>query len=249
MITDILLDQDKLSPVSSVQQQSPFSKFHVSFSIRGLPATKKFIDRPAEMQPLEEVLLPTSKINRRKTFVLRGLGGIGKTQLAIEFMRLHHPRFSAVFWLDGSSEDSLKRSLAQCAGKIAPGQMSDSSETFVRSGEGDIDVVVQEVLRWFAVVDNNAWLLVFDNVDQEFDSTKPDPLAYDIEQYLPDADHGSILVTTRLVQLEQLGESQEVKKVNSDTAQAILNSWYKQSYGMGVSPMKGRRYGQQLILS
>ena len=213
-------------------------KFDMTFSLKGVPATKRFIDRPTEIQSLEISLLPDPQINRRKTFVLRGLGGIGKTQLAIEFMRRHYTKFSAVFWLDGSSEDSLKRSLAQYAGRIASDQISDASKIYAQCGEGDVDAVVQEVLDWLATIGNDAWLLVFDNVDREFDPTKPDPLAYDIERYLPDADHGSILITTRLARMEQLGESREVKKVDSDTAQEILKSWYKKAYGKNASYMK-----------
>ena len=40
------------------------------------------------------------------------LGDIGKTQLAIEFMRQHYTKFSAVFWLDGSSNSSVATLLA-----------------------------------------------------------------------------------------------------------------------------------------
>ena len=221
MIADVLIGEAKLPVALTIQPKPLSNKYHVPFSIRGLPVTKKFIDRPAEMQPLQETLL--SKSDRRKTFVLRGLGGIGKTQLAIEFIRMHQSKFSAVFWLDGNTEDSLKRTLARYAGKIPPEQMSDTSKIFIRSGEGDVDTVVQEVLEWLAVADNSEWLLVFDNVDQENE--------YDIEQYLPDADHGSILITTRLARMEQLGDSQEIGKVSNDTALAILKSRYKGSYG------------------
>ena len=248
VIADTSLGQDKPSPAPNVQLNSSSNKYQVLFSIRSLPVTRKFIDRPVEMQSLQETLLPESTVYRRKTSVLRGLGGIGKTQLAIEFTRRHHTKFSAVFWLDGSSEDSLKQSLVRHAGRIAPDQMSEASKTYARSAEGDIDAVVQEVLGWLALDGNNIWLLVFDNVDREFDPSKPDPLAYDIEQYLPDADHGSILITTRLARMEQLGESQEVKKVNSDTAQAILKSWCKRSYGKYAGSMEISYYVCLLIL-
>jgi adenylylsulfate kinase-like enzyme len=51
---------------------------------------------------MEKVLLPRSRMQmRRKVFVLYGLGGIGKTQLAVEFARKHQSTFSAIFWLDG----------------------------------------------------------------------------------------------------------------------------------------------------
>ena len=233
-MADELLGQDKRPLEPSIRLELS-RKYSIPFSIRGLPMTRKFVDRSAEMQSLEEALLLESNTDRCRMFVLRGLGGIGKTQLAIEFIRRHHSNFSAVLWLDGSSEDSLKQSLARYAGRIAPDQISEASKTYAHCREGNVDAVVQEVLRWLAAADNDAWLLVFDNVDGEVDCSKSDPSAYDVEQYLPDADHGSVLITTRLTQLEQLGESQEVRKVDNRTAQAILRSWYKKSYGKYAS--------------
>jgi hypothetical protein len=168
---------------------------------------------------------------RRKVFVLYGLGGIGKTQLAVELMRRRHRSFSSVFWLDGSSEDSLKQSIARHASRIAEGQISDTSRQYSTGEGGDIDAVVVEVLKWLALPDNPDWLIVLDNVDREYDGPTPDPQAYDVRQYFPDADHGSILITTRLAKLEQLGGSQRVNKVDPTQAEAMLKSWYKKSYG------------------
>ena len=210
-------------------------KFKVPFSLESVPVAKKFIDRPTDMKDLQEVLLPKPDDTRRKLFVLRGLGGIGKTQLAVEFMRLHHAKFSAVLWLNGSSEDSLKKDLASYASRIQPDQISDASKAYARSGEGDVDAVVEEVLDWLKIPDNNRWLIVFDNIDREFNKSGSDPLAYNVKTYIPNADHGSILITTRLIRLEQLGESREVKKVGYETAEAILSSWYKKPYGEWMS--------------
>ena len=57
------------------------------------------------------------------------------------------------------------------------------------------------------------------------------PDAYDVRRYFSSADHGSVLITTRLARLEQLGDSQLVSKVNRDQAEAIFQNWYKGKYG------------------
>jgi hypothetical protein len=171
---------------------------------------------------------------RQKIFVLYGLGGIGKTQLAVEFTRRHHCKFGSVFWLDGSSEVSLKLSIARCAGRIPAGQISDMSRTYLISSEGNLDEVVREVMGWLAQPDNTDWLIVFDNVDRDYSLHTADPLAYDVRQYFSGADHGSVLITTRLKRLEQLGGSQQVGKVNRAQAQAILKSWYRKELGRSI---------------
>ena len=206
---------------------SQADNYDISFSLDGVPLAKVFVDRPREMQRLETILLPNDQSNRRrKLFVLRGLGGIGKTQLAVEFMRKNRTNFTAVFWLDGSSEDSLKQSIAKLASRIPSGQISDQSRMYTSTGDGDIANVIKEVMTWLELPYNNRWLMVFDNVDREFVALDPEPLSYDVKKYIPGADHGSILITTRLAQLERLGKSQEVKKVDNATAKAILGSWH-----------------------
>jgi hypothetical protein len=165
------------------------------------------------MTALERVLLPERQNSRQKIFVLYGLGGIGKTQLAVEFGRQHHHKFSAVFWLDGRSEDALKRSIVSSASRIPKVQISESSRTYSVDGKGDISIVVQEVTGWLAQQDNTDWLLIFDNVNRGYSHHISDPDAYDVKSYFSSADHRSVLITTRLARLEQLGNSQQLGKV------------------------------------
>jgi hypothetical protein len=184
------------------------------------------------MEALERTLLPKGEQNRRqKIYVLRGLGGIGKTQLAVEFARRHHRRFSSVFWLDGRSKDALKRSIASCASGIPPGQIAEASRQYTADGTIHVDIVVKDVMAWLARPDNTAWLLIFDNVDREHKEQGGDPDAYDVKQYFSGAVHGSVLVTTRLARLEQLGDSQQLSRVTKAQGQAILESWYKKKHG------------------
>ena len=156
---------------------------------------------------------------------------MGKTQLAVEFARRHYRRFSSVFWLDGHSEDTLKRSIASCAARIPQGQIPETSRGYAIDSSADIDAVVKDVIAWLARSNNTAWLLVFDNVDREYTAQGGDPDAYDVRRYLSGADHGSVLVTTRLARLEQLGDSQQLGKVSKEQGKAILKSWYKREHG------------------
>lgn len=198
-----------------------------------MPQTSNFVDRPADMTKLQKTLLPQGESQRQKIFVLHGLGGIGKTQLAVEFTRRHHSKFSSVFWLDGNSEDSLKQSIASYASRIPAGQITDSSRGYSKGNSGDIDAVVAEVVKWLARPDNTDWLLVFDNVDREYivRSQGSDPLAYNVRDYFSGADHGSILITTRLLRLAQLGNSRQLAKVDNNLAKAMFQKWYGRELG------------------
>jgi hypothetical protein len=209
-----------------------FGEYQTVFSLEGVPRVNQFVDRPAEMAKLEQVLLPRPGQSRRqKIQVLHGLGGIGKTQLTVEFARRHNRRFSSVLWLDGRSEDSLRRSITSCASRIPQGQIPETSRAYSADGSANIDVVVKDVMDWLAQTDNTAWLLIIDNVDREYSPRSKDPDAYDVKDYLSGADHGSVLITTRLARLEQLGDSQQLGKVDKDQGRAIFESWYKRTYG------------------
>jgi hypothetical protein len=199
-----------------------------------------FVDRPAEIAELERALLPQRQNRRQKIYVLCGLGGIGKTQLAVEFARRYHRTFSSVFWLDGSSEDTLKQSIARCASRIPAGQIPNTSREYSRGSDHDLDAAVAEVISWLARPDNTDWLLVFDNVDRDYGQQTVDPLAYDVRQYFTGADHGSILITTRLAKLGQLGVLQQLNKVDRSQSHAILESWYSQELGIFLCTLRGR---------
>ncbi|KAG9196814.1 hypothetical protein G6514_004066, partial [Epicoccum nigrum] len=216
----------------SIASRAYYGEYQVDFSLQGVPRVRQFVDRPAEMEKLEQALLPSHKTNgRQKIHVMHGLGGMGKTQLVVEFVRRHHQRFSAVLWLDGRSEDSLKRSIAGCAGRIPSGQIPEASRGYVTDSGVDVNTVVKDVMGWLARPDNGAWLLIFDNVDREHSRQGGDPEAYDVKRYLSGADHGSVLITTRLAKLGQLDETpQRLGKVDDEQAQAILEAWYKKPY-------------------
>ncbi|KAI5460951.1 hypothetical protein BGZ63DRAFT_425413 [Mariannaea sp. PMI_226] len=194
-------------PVAEVQTKAapapnPTS-FQVPFSLQGAPVSDKFIDRPTDRTALEQCLLPQQcSMDRRKVCVLHGLGGIGKTQLAIDFARRHKAAFSAIFWLDGRSEDQLRQSFARCLTRIPELRAASRNPDMNLNSHEGLDVAVMKVMEWLAQPSNTQWLLIFDNVDQDHQQGGTTG-AYDIRQYFP-GDQGSILITTRLLRLQQL---------------------------------------------
>jgi len=197
-------------------------EYNVALSLRGIPTVNQFVARDSDFVRLEKALIPILGCDmRRKVFVLYGLGGIGKTQLAVEFARRHQRTFSASFWLDGSTHDSIRQSIAGIATQLPKSQMSEASRNYNGVSE-KLDMVIFEVLRWFSIPENNRWLLVVDNVDRAYSPADQDLNAFDIEKYFPDADHGSVLITSRLEELRQLGSSHKLKGMNENQGKRLV---------------------------
>jgi len=186
---------------------------------------KRFVPRNVEMTRLTQVLLPTQTDQmRRKVFIVHGLGGIGKTQLSVEFTRQHQRSYSAVFWVDGSTNERLRRSIADLASRLPQHQISEGSRNYSHRGRANVDEVVEDVLKWLSQPLNDQWLLIFDNVDREFSGPSRDSEAFDVKEYFPTADQGSILITSRLMSLCQLGTDLKLKPVDKLQGSSILEN-------------------------
>lgn len=144
-------------------------------------ADSLFIGRHADIQQMEKAFLPGSDSLPRKVLVLGGMGGIGKTQLSIAYAKRYGNTYSSVFWLNATSEITLKSSFRNVAQRILALETVD---------ELDDDRLCVRVSNWLCELDNSHWLLIYDNYD--------DPAEYDITKYYPSVAHGSIIVTTRV---------------------------------------------------
>ncbi|KAI1622064.1 hypothetical protein EDD37DRAFT_684068 [Exophiala viscosa] len=229
------------------------SKYHIPFSLRGVPVIEKFADRPLDVAELRQTLLPgrRSSGRQRRICVLSGMGGMGKTQLAAQFARRHHQHYSAVFWLDGTSEDSLKQSIGYSASRVAQGQIPEVSRTFLNGQGGDLDLIVEHFRHLLSRPDNNSWLVVLDNVDREYYAQNPQPGSFNVENYLPDADHGAILITTRLSNLKPYATvSKKLQKVDDNLAMAIFCQTYTRKFDKDQArPLLERLDGLPLALT
>ncbi|KAI1559291.1 NB-ARC multi-domain protein [Pyrenophora tritici-repentis] len=232
-VADVVKDMAEGSPALLWARSQYHGKHKIEFSLRGVPIVSQFVARDVEMQALEKVLLdalpatttailPATR-HRRKVVVVHGLGGIGKTQLAVEFARKHHHQFSAVFWLNGSSAASLKQSFVDIAQKIPRGELTADGAAQLSDATVEADVAVRECQRWLSIPSNPHWLLLIDNVDRDHHDQE-DPQAYHVQTFFPHADHGSILITSRLANLQRLGSGVNVGIVAAEQARAILNN-------------------------
>jgi tetratricopeptide (TPR) repeat protein len=104
-----------------------------------------------------------------------GMGGVGKTQLALEYAYRHAGEFDLVWWLRAEEPATLLEDFAALAEPLEIGKM----------GEGELAAVADAVRQ--ALTRCDRWLLVFDN------ATGPD----DVTDFLPRAGVGRVLITSR----------------------------------------------------
>ncbi|KAF2732394.1 HET-domain-containing protein, partial [Polyplosphaeria fusca] len=187
-----------------------FEQFAVQISLASFPEAAQFVAREEELSKMHELLYGHSS---RAAVVLHGLGGIGKTQLAVEYVRRHKEKHTAIFWLNANDDDSLQLSFRGIAQQVLQCHPSTSVLSDVDL-EGDLNRVVSAVKAWLDLQGNARWLLIYDNYDNPRLSKNSDRSTVDIRPYLPESDHGSIIITTRSARVTQ-GQRLHVQKLTA----------------------------------
>ena len=172
--------------------------FSLGFSLLEVPETEHFVARREELDEIHKTL---SGDGNRRTAVLHGLGGIGKTQLAVAYAKRHKADHSAIFWLNSNDEDSLRQSFARMARRILK-ELPLASRLNAINEDSTPKEVVDAVKCWLDNPENTQWLMVYDNYDNPKVRGNKDPKTLDLRPFLPEADHGSIIVTTRSSQVK-----------------------------------------------
>ena len=132
-----------------------------------------------------------------------GLGGIGKTQTAVEYAYRYRDAYEAILWFNA---ESLLEFKAEC-GEVARAMR-------LPHPEGDLDQAVIALRNWLGAHDG--WLVVLDNLD--------DPATSGI--LLPNALRGHVIITARTKDLQELGilDPFELAELSADDATAFLLS-------------------------
>ena len=193
---------------------------------------KRFFGRADILQEIHDRFLPSTEAqsatevglaNEAKTFAICGPGGMGKTQIAAEFVFSHKTRFDAIFWIYSDTSDKIYEGFCKVALEL--GLVDRDS---VDSHDG---VVARELVKgWLAnplksensldvkCDDRAYWLLVLDNADR----------LEEIDDILPLDGPGCVLLTSRDPLAKQFNYSGmtgiDLKPFNSDEGDQLLTS-------------------------
>jgi len=158
--------------------------------------------------------------DQRRIIVLYGLGGVGKTELALSYIFSNRQKYKAIMGIESRDEESIFRSFRNIAQRLLEWGGNSRLRTpalnytrvafelgldrFASTESGGIirhdsdgRGVSDAVVRWLEKEGNTDWLLVFDAAD--------DLESFDLTSYFPKYPNGEILITSRRRQASLLG--------------------------------------------
>ncbi|KAF7128382.1 hypothetical protein CNMCM5793_003112 [Aspergillus hiratsukae] len=198
-------------PVSRMNQGLMKDNSRVGHYMVPLGRNPRFVGRHNEITRLEELVTMQGGPRR---IAVTGLGGVGKTQVALE-LAYHigdRDKECSIFWLACTSYEVIGQTylnMAQALGldDVEPAEAKEEVKTYLSSEEA------------------GKWLLIFDNADDMDMWLSDDGAGPALEDFLPQSEQGRILFTTRNRKLAvELTSSNiiPIPDVDEDTAFKIL---------------------------
>ncbi|KAJ7463371.1 hypothetical protein FB451DRAFT_1494488 [Mycena latifolia] len=130
------------------------------------PPTRIFHGRQTILDSMRQYF--TQDLGKQEIFLLHGLGGAGKTQIALKFIQ-DSSFFTDMFLIDASTVQTIEAGLKSIAATKGVGDSLGDGLQWLKSKQAE-------------------WLLFFDNAD--------DP-KINLNKYFPQCTHGNILITSR----------------------------------------------------
>ena len=137
------------------------------------PPVRSFTGRVEQLAVLRAQLTGEGAATLVPTAALYGIGGVGKTQLALAYAQRYRADYTIGWWVPSETELGVVTALAQLGVELGLRAELPPAELAARARDG--------------LGERSGWLLIFDNA--------PDPAA--VAEFLPGAGGGHVLVTSR----------------------------------------------------
>jgi tetratricopeptide (TPR) repeat protein/transcriptional regulator with XRE-family HTH domain len=164
------------------------------------PRNLFFLGREDVLAHLRQRLQAGQTLALSQPQAINGLGGVGKTQVALEYAYRSAQDYQAVFWIRADSHDALVAGFLEMAHALHLPEQDEQDHT----------AIVAAVKGWFS--QHTSWLLILDNADDL--SLLP--------EFFPSPVQGHLLLTTRAQALGRLANRIEVDTLDTDTAALLL---------------------------
>ena len=196
LATQPLASLSATSSFASIDKETAFPK-----AVWNVPFHRNpfFTGRENQLRQLHNSFTANEATALIPALAISGLGGIGKTQIAVEYAYRYSQDYQAVLWTRAHTVEAL------VSGFVAIAELLQVSQQ-----EQDRHKIVQAVKDWLRTHDR--WLLILDNAD---DLTL-------VRDFLPKAGAGHLLLTTRAVCMGQLASRMEVETLDQETGALFL---------------------------
>ncbi|KAI8966751.1 TPR-like protein [Daldinia sp. FL1419] len=203
----------RYNPQSPLPSTPSIPKYGVGTPVYHIPHPRNehFAGRRHVLKELEESFF----VEKRWKLAIFGLGGVGKTQVALEFayrIRDSKPEYS-IFWVLAQSEATFQQSYAELAKLLRI------------PGEEDQRVLVK---RYLSSMSSGKWLLIVDNVD-DYEAFFHPSDSTGMAKYLPQNNHGLVLFTTRTreVAVDLTTNVIDLEKMSPEEAVCLFRAYEK----------------------
>src|SRR5258708_36006551 len=164
------------------------------------PRNLRFTDREEILQQLHESFTRDTASSLKQPLALVGLGGMGKTQIALEYAYRYREEYHVVLWVKADSPEVLTSELASFATLLkVPGKQKQ-----------DQQYALAAFKYWLEV--QASWLLILDNIEDL-------KLAH---EYLPATTRGHILLTTNSQVMYGVARRLDIDKMDPEHGAFLL---------------------------
>jgi tetratricopeptide (TPR) repeat protein len=159
-----------------------------------------FTGREEVLKQIRDALTKASTAALTQPQAVSGLGGVGKTQTAVEYAYRHRNDYQAVLWVGADTREAVVAGFVKIAEQLS----------LPEKAAQDQNLTVAAVARWLE--NTSDWLLILDNADDLM-------LA---REFLPSMGKGHVLLTTRASATGGMAKRVEIAEMEPEEGALFL---------------------------